>query len=162
MLRRGHQEGDRMFSKDKEVRRLKRQIRRVVRRGSGVLKWDDSGDELIRAVGQCVGRYGKIDRREAARGLGISYHQLDYVLSKYRKLPKLKPKRAATIAAGKKLKLAPVQIVDETPSEAPEQRRKGPVELVLENGMRVSVSSTDQVVDLLEQLQRRTRRLGAA
>lgn len=144
-----------MNSTDKEVRWLRRQIRRA-RRGSGVMKWDAVGEELIRAVGQFTDAHGEIARRDLAKRLGVLYHQLDYVLSKYRKLPKKKPVRT-------KPKLAPVQIVDEGAPVANRggPRGPGPVEFVLESGIRVSVSSTDQVLDLLESLERRGRRVGA-
>jgi hypothetical protein len=113
---------------------------------------------MIRAVGQFVGGRSDVGRRDLAKRLGISYHQLDYVLSKYRRLPK--PKGKKKVAKSKKPKLAQVAIVDDPVSEVRPAGRA--VELVLASGIRVSVGSTDQVVDLLETLERRSGRIRTA
>lgn len=149
-----------MNSKDREVRKLRRQINRSVRRGSGVLKWDAAGEEIIYAIGQLVDETDKeMSREHAARLLGIEYHQLDYAISKYRKLLKFRPKNKAA----PKPKLAQVKVIDDEPATASQiqTRSVGSLELVLESGIRVAVNGAEQAAELLERLDRQRGRRAA-
>jgi hypothetical protein len=145
---------------NKDVRGIKKQLRRMVGQSGGNFRWDESSQDLLVAIGKFVEQNPDLNRAQAAEMLGMKSFQLDYVMAKVRKLSKSKARKAAK---PKKLKLARVRIVGESAEKSQTAvGTTGSVELVLESGIRVAVKSTDQVVDLLEELERRSKRLRAA
>jgi len=146
-----------MNKQTKEARALKRQIRSVLKTSGGRLELGGARVGLLRSIGRFLDRMKFKSREEAARVLGIQPSRLDYVVQTYRKLPRAQ--KGTGTRGGKRLKLARVKIVD-----APANGTRtpgGPVELVLENGVKVSVVSAEVAIDLLDRLEQR-RKLKAA
>ena len=141
-----------MNKQDKEARALRRQIRYVIRTCSGRLSLAESRPELLRAVGRFLDQVKFGSHGEAAQVLGIKVSQLRHLVSSYRQ-------QVGAEGVGRhrrrKLRLARVKIIDE--SARGSRFESGPVEVVLESGVRVSVGSTDAVIDLLERLEQRGR-----
>jgi hypothetical protein len=134
---------------DRDGRGLRRQIRRILKDSGGTLKLDGSRESLVEGILGFVAERSDLNRREAARLLGMKNFQLDYILSKARESGK-KPKEKSLQKAPK---LSRVQIVDE-----PGVGGTGELELCFENGIRVSVKSAGEAADLLHELNRRGSR----
>lgn len=142
-----------MNKQAKEARALKRHIRHVLKTSGGRLELGGSRVGLLRSIGRFLDRMKFKSREEAARALGIQPSKLDYVIHTYRKLPRVQ--KGARTRGGKRLKLARVKIVDEPASGT--STRDGPIELVLESGVKVSVASAEAAIDLLDRLEQRNK-----
>lgn len=142
-----------MNKQAKEARALKRQIRHVLKTSGGRLELGGSRVGLLRSIGRFLDRMKFESREEAARTLGIQPSKLDYVIHTYRKLPR--EQKGAGIRSGKKLKLARVKIVDEAANDT--GTPGGPIELMLESGVKVSVASAEAAIDLLDLLEQRSK-----
>jgi hypothetical protein len=136
---------------------LRRQLRAVRRSSGGRVSLKKDRQQLLLAVGEFVDGAGFENRDEAARALGIEPYQLYHLTVNYQRLLRSR-RRAPLPARRRKFKLARVKIVEE-PVERTAISPK-PIELILASGVRVSMGSADEAIELLDRLDQRERLKG--